>query len=335
MGAIKLKEYDRTKCRALGGGDAAIIMGAAKWRTRRDLALYKRGDIERQEQTDIMRRGLTLEPFLAAVYEERIGHKLEEAGKIWAHSEKDHLCAQVDALIEDDGQWEGKTSSKWVADQWGDLGTEEIPDSAYCQVQHGMGVTGRSWCDVTVVIGDDAAFDVLCKMADNGVDVSSYVAQMDVRTYRIKRNEKFIVEMFAIEDEFWERYVVGDNLPDDLVYMKHRDGVRPATESEDTEIAILKGAWIDVKQAEKHLEQMKEQVKEMVGASEGIDSRLGKVTWKKGKDKTVVDWKALAEALMESFRMFEEERDLIIADHTTTVPTARRFNVPCAWGKEV
>lgn len=336
-----LKEYDKRKGRAIGGGDSAIIMGAAKWRTRRELALYKRGDIPPQEQTEIMRRGLVMEPIVAEAYFKTTGNIVHTPDKIWAHKSVPHICAQVDGLVGEEGAWEGKTANKWMGDMWGEIGTEDIPDSTYVQVQHGMGVTGRKWCDVTVLIADDDVFATLCYMSESGVDqrmIVNYVCKMDLRTYRIKRNDEFISELYGIVDDFWKLYVVGDELPDDVELMTPRDNVRNANHAEQYALQMLYEAWINKERCEAEYEESVEQVKDMIGTDKGISGDVGRVTWSGASERSKVEWEYLARWLYSkahSAGVAPDSLEEYMERHTKTYKTKRRFNVPRAWKKDL
>jgi predicted phage-related endonuclease len=96
--------------------------------------------------------------------------------------------------------------------------------------------------------------------------------------------------------------------------------LRMATPEEEASI----GALIDVRSAiaalEKQEAELANRIKMAIGEADGLQSTLGKVTWKLSKDAEVVDWQGVAKALNAD--------QSLIKRFTEIRPGTRRFLLP-------
>lgn len=147
----------------LGSSDAAAILGVSKWATPLDA--YRRKvmpesvDEHDAAKLKIFRRGHLLEPVIRQMAVEDYGLDLVESNARHADPEFDWMRAEIDFETRDpDGSIvnnDCKAVSPFVADQWGEEGTDEIPIDYHAQFQFGMMVTGRARCDVWALFGSD------------------------------------------------------------------------------------------------------------------------------------------------------------------------------------
>ena len=166
---------DRTL--GIGGSDAAAACGRSKWKTRYQLWLEKTGQLPPKVDTEEMRWGRRLEAAILEEYAEREGVQLKRSNITIRHPDIEWMTANLDG-------WHGnivvdaKTSR--MPDEWGDGGSDEIPEDYKFQGQHYLAVTGL----------DRVHFPTL-------FFGSTY------KLFDVPRDEGFIVELIAQEHEFW------------------------------------------------------------------------------------------------------------------------------------
>lgn len=131
----------------------AAVLGVSPWQSPRSLWHEMRGDVPRPESNDAQRRGHYLEPAVLNWFTDQ--HDLELDGLLlqptyaldnWAAATPDAVTINMEggnALVE----------AKSVAydDEWGDEGTDAIPDYYLVQCQWQMHVSGIHRCYVPII----------------------------------------------------------------------------------------------------------------------------------------------------------------------------------------
>jgi len=139
----------------IGGSDVAAILGLSKWSTNIDIYNEKVStETPIDDPTPRMRWGNILEHPIGVEYANQTGFKVIRENRLLRHKKYKFLQANIDRRIL--GQKKGleiKTANQYAADDWGEPGTDQIPQYYIPQVMHYMIVTG--WCswDVAVLIG--------------------------------------------------------------------------------------------------------------------------------------------------------------------------------------
>ncbi len=171
--------------------DAAAICGISPWKTAFEVALEKTGVAVDRPPSPEMLWGLRHEATIAAAYTEETGTALERAPKFLTHPHLDWMGSSFDFFTAaGDRIIEIKTAGVFVADEWGDPGSDDVPDLYHMQVQHEMEVAGIGRADVAVLIGGN-----------------------DFRIYHLERNERLTKLMLGTEEEFWRNLQRGQ-IPD-------------------------------------------------------------------------------------------------------------------------
>lgn len=134
----------------IGGSDVAAILGLSKWRTPLDVYNSKVGEVSDEEDNASMEWGRRLGPVIRQAYSDKTGRAVECLGHIFRSGEHPFMIANVDGLCAD-RVLEIKTSRSGA--DWGEEGTDEIPEYYLTQVHHYMTVTRMELCDVAVLIG--------------------------------------------------------------------------------------------------------------------------------------------------------------------------------------
>ena len=178
----------------IGGSDAAAVCGLSPWKTPHDIFLEKIGLAPLVDETPAMRWGNLLEDAVADEYATQTGRKVRRARVMRRHKRHTYMIAHLDRTVDRIAAGDStgptrivevKTVGKWAnLDEWGEPGTDELPDYYLTQAHHNLAVTGADVCDMPILI-----------------------AGQDFRIYSVKRNEKIIADLVEIERVFWKECV--------------------------------------------------------------------------------------------------------------------------------
>lgn len=178
----------------IGGSDVAAILGLSPWRSAYDVWLTKTSEEELPddvEDNDAILFGHLLEPVVRDEFARRMKKQVTTSDTVFRHKEKPFLIANVDGLIVGESAGlEVKTASEYMAENWGEEMTDQIPQYYLTQVVHYIGVMGWERCYVAVLIGGNK-----------------------MRIYVVERDEDAIATLFALEEEFWIKHVVAKVAP--------------------------------------------------------------------------------------------------------------------------
>lgn len=313
------EEFLARRKQGLGGSDIAAIIGLLPWRTPRDIYLDKKGLAEPEPETDAMYWGTTLEDIVAREYSKRTGRKIERCNTLFQHPEHPFIIGNLDRVVYDEtgkrpvvnGRLitrrilECKTASQYAAGDWGEAGTDQIPEYYKAQVQWYMGITGALVCDVAVLIGN-----------------------RDFRIYTVYRDDAVIAYLFAEGVKFWRDYIETDSMPPavtlaDIESAFHGTPKARAFASQEVAEKVERYKELDdqVKAIKTEQEQLKVAICDHIGdAVELVATDARKLaSWSAAKPTSKTDWKAVAEEL-------EAPAD-IVAKHTTETMSARRFTI--------
>ena len=272
-------EFLERRKSGIGGSDVAAVLGVSKWKTPYQLWLDKTSDTVEEKESELLHFGQVLEQVIADEYARRNNVKVLRRNQLYRHADHPELIANIDRYVVGGKILECKTCNAYASSKFGD-GGDEVPDEYLLQVQHYMHVTGYHSADLAVLIGGNE-YRQFSLTYD--ADLAHYAADKCV--------------------EFWKSYVLTKTPPpatvqDDLG--AYYNAVSGSTVEATEEIAELLEEYKRIKGIEKEakedLEAISAQVKLFAGENEIIVDASGKpiATWKKGKDRATVDWKALA-----------------------------------------
>ncbi len=264
-----ISEWLEQRRKGIGGSDAGAVLGLSPYSTPLDVWLDKTGRSEPIEDNEAMYWGRTLEAVVAQVYAERTGDKIRRKG-MTASKEHPFMLANIDRAIvghaNGPGVLEIKTAGQHVADQWGESGSDEIPQHYYAQLAHYLAVTGYTWARLAVLIGG-----------------------RDFRVYDIPRDEEIIAKLVEEERNFWESYVKTDTPPDpanaaDIAKRWPKDNGTQITASEDIEQAVklLGDVKAEIKVLDGHKKDLEAEIKTAMGDAATLVDYAGNplATWK-------------------------------------------------------
>ena len=313
------EEFLARRRSGIGGSDIAAIIGISPWRTTRDIYLDKKGLVEPQEETDALYWGTTLEDIVAKEYAKRTWRKINRCNQQFTHPEHPFLIANIDrAVYDENGKkpvvngklvtsriLECKTASQYAAQDWGEPGTDQIPEYYKAQVQWYMGITGAKVCDVAVLIGN-----------------------RDFRIYTVERDEDVIQYLFREGITFWREYIEKDVMPpartlEDVERVCHGEAKKRKFADDLTIELVKRYAELDkqAKDIKTEQEQLKIKICDAIGDAVELAAPDGVklCTWSAAKPTAKTDWKAVAAEIGADAAT--------IAKHTTETMTARRFTL--------
>jgi len=181
----------------IGGSEIAAIVGLSQYRTPTQVWESKINPVQDEETSQPAYWGTVLEDVVAKEYAWRTGRKIQRLTSQMTHPDFPFAIANIDRAvinpeISGNVRWkngrvttdrllECKTANAFMDKQWGEAGTDSVPDAYLIQCQWYMGVTGASICDLAVLIGGQ-----------------------DFRIYTILRDDDLINDLLLQGAAFWE-----------------------------------------------------------------------------------------------------------------------------------
>jgi putative phage-type endonuclease len=301
-----------TRRSGIGGSDAGAILGLSPWKTPLDVWLEKTGQADSMEDTAATYWGRKLEDLVADEYVARTGRKVERCNDTLRHPERFYMLGHVDRLIWDGDRrprvrgeirtrriLECKTAGAFMAPEWGEAGTDQIPEAYLCQVQHYLAVTGCEVADVAVLIGG-----------------------RDFRLYEIPRDNELIRLLEDAEAQFWA--LVMENVPPaprslaDIAKRWPRDSGGQVMASQEVEQMVFE------------LRAMKDHAKDLDARIEACEGEIKKALMDAAElitpdGRKLATWKTQTSKRVELSRLKTERPE--IAAEFTTESTTRVFRL--------
>ena len=135
----------------IGGSECAAVLGLSKWATPFDIYQNKIGESEPQDETWEMARGHAMEPLLRQYFADTTGLEVSLPNSAIVHPKYPFMRYNPDGLCTGKILAEYKTAS--YGREWGDAGTDEIPQEYILQVQHGLACLDYEVAKASVSIG--------------------------------------------------------------------------------------------------------------------------------------------------------------------------------------
>ena len=183
----------------------------------------------------------------------------------------------------------------------------ELPQDVEAQVRWQMGVAGYPLAHVACL---RSGSDLVC--------------------YDVEHDEQTFAGLVVIAEDFRRRLAEGGPFAENAASVKARypadDG---STIEADTDITEAVQALVAVRERKRVLEEDDERLETAIKSRMGPATTLlapgFRVTWKKTKDRTEVDWKTLAEGFVKTLP--ETEREALVGIYSTVREGFRPFRV--------
>lgn len=289
----------------IGSSDAAAAVGLNPYKSQLELWLEKTGKTaandDHQGMDDPRFWGTLLEPYVAVAYQQKTDHKVRKVNAVLQHPTFPFMLANIDREVVGSADvqiLECKTAGEFGSRLWKD----GVPEYVQLQVQHQLAVTGKGAADVAVL---------LCGQK--------------LEVHRIERDEEVISRLVVLESQFWE-YVVTDTPPPADGSESAARALRHLYQGNDTTLDFTGNAELgktfnaladldqEIAAKERDAECLKQAIQQAMGDASKAAFANGVVTFKRAKDGSRIDTKALAVAHPD-----------IAARYTVTTPGSRRF----------
>ncbi|HBP6280103.1 TPA: YqaJ viral recombinase family protein [Pseudomonas aeruginosa] len=294
----------------IGSSDAAAAVGLNLYKSQLELWLEKTGrdtllpKINPLDEESPTYWGNILEPIVATHYTQRTGNRVRRINAVLQHSDPqlEWMLANIDREVIGTNEvqiLECKTAGINGARLW----KEGVPICVQLQVIHQLAVTGKQAADVAVLLGGQ-----------------------HLEIHHIKRDDELITRLIELERDFWS-YVQRDTPPP-------ADGSESADQAlrclypEDhgqrldfTQDLGLSAAFAELQSVRANLDtqiqreaELKQQLQQAMGDASRATFANGSVSWRKAKDRVVLDVPALL-----------KEKPYLLARYPTTKTGSRRF----------
>lgn len=280
---------DRTK--SIGGSDSAAVLGISPWKSPLELYLEKIGELPPVDETEAMRWGTILEEPVAKEFEARTGKRVMRVNRQLVHRDHPFITAHLDRRVaREPALLEVKTTNVFARD-WGEEGTDQVPEHYLAQVQHYLAVTGYQVAYVAALVGGQT-----------------------LKLYTVPRNETLVEAIVDAEVRFWKQHVEPRVPPEPRTSAEAsalwRNAIGRAVEATE-EVAAMHRILVDTREAIKKLEAEKDymelQLKAVLqDADQLVHEGKTLVTWKNVTAKKF-DAKAVQAAMPDLTSRFTKE----------------------------
>jgi putative phage-type endonuclease len=277
--------------KALGASEISAVMGVNPYLSAWDLWARKTGELQGVpiETNPRMRVGKAIERGIADAYAQETGFEVEWSDRTVVHPKRPWQCCTPDAYVRTSPErrgWNGGVDCKAVAmDQFyefGDPGTDAVPDHVSLQCQWTCSTLDCYWWDVAACTGSE------------------------LRIYTVLRDLELEGMLLEAGDEFWRKHVLA-NVPPPMTatptasaFLKHKhprgNGILRVPTGEEAVIIedfLLKRAVL--KAAKDQYDDAEVKLKAAIGDDDGFRfAGHDRITYKRIKDSTGYDYEALA-----------------------------------------
>lgn len=247
------------------------------------VALEKMGELERENLDDVVavQIGNLVEPRILDAYESLHSKLTVRSPDTLRHPLHRWLGAHIDGLVESAKVIEAKSVGWYMRREWGEPGTDEVPDRVLWQVQEQLAVTGCSIGEVPVCFIDENSLRQLLTGKLPPIEIYVIPADRDLEAYIVERCGKVWQHVEA-------RTLPEPEKPSD-VRLLYRKDTGAAVEADEA-IAAVHADLMLKKAAEKAAEAAVDEAKAQIQAFMKDASELryrGRTlaTWKKEKDR--------------------------------------------------
>ncbi len=177
----------RLRQKGIGGSDASSVLNLNPYKSSVKVYLEKT-DEEIEINTNMkMIIGEKLEEFVAKEFCNQTGKRVRNLNGILRNYKYPYAIANLDKVVVGENAFlECVVTNSFCKKNW----SEEVPINYQIQCYHYMAVTGATHCYVCALIGNE-----------------------EIKIYKLDRDQELIDHIMEKEEEFWNKYILGDEIP--------------------------------------------------------------------------------------------------------------------------
>lgn len=282
------QEWLKERKNYLGGSDLGAIAGLNPYRTTLDVYLDKTSDDIRCETSHTMRWGNLLEDVVAKAYAEDTGYDVEIEPNTIYHPKYKFLGANIDRWVGDrEYVLECKTAGFTKAKEWGEVGTDQIPESYLIQIAYYAAICDVPKVDIAVLIGGN-----------------------DFRIYTYTRNRELEDKLIKIACNFWHNHIK-KRIPPKCSNTRDTFNLFPQSNHHEIvaesnimqKLEELKEAREEESRIQSTIEKLKTDIQEFMQDYDILIDNNGNViaTWKNTAPRSLFDLKKFKEEAKEMY----------------------------------
>lgn len=173
--------------KGIGGSDASSILNLNPYKSSVNVYMEKIDENIEINNNMKMILGEKLEEFVAKEFCNQTGKKVRNLNGILRNHKYPYAIANLDKVVVGENAFlECVVTNSFCKKIW----SEEVPINYQIQCYHYMAVTGATHCYVCALIGNE-----------------------DIKIYKLERDEELIEYIMEKEEEFWKKYILGDDIP--------------------------------------------------------------------------------------------------------------------------
>jgi putative phage-type endonuclease len=197
------QDFANLRAKSLGGSDIGAILGFNRYRSAVDVWLEKTGRIVNEADSLPIRFGSFAEEFVASEYSLSTGHSLVSHPTALIHPQYEYIHGHIDRFVCDHPSiydasgsmvakrvLECKTANPFAKQEWGELGSDQVPMAYLAQCVWYLAITGLEQADLAVLMGNT-----------------------DFRIYEVHRDLELEQMVLERAQSFWKDHVLTDIPP--------------------------------------------------------------------------------------------------------------------------
>lgn len=234
-----------------GGTDAGSIIGLNPYSSAFSVWAEKTGQVPEFEGNVSTRVGNELEDFVAHLFMEETGKKVQRVNFTLVNPAYPFACANIDReIMGEDAILEIKTTNSWENTKLFRNG--QYPDQWLCQMTHYLAVTGCQKAYLAVLIE--------CR---------------ELKIFELERDENELGALMGAEKEFWDNYIIPRRTPPVDGHSATSDAIRKIFPVEVLPEADLSDCY-DLFSSRKALVESKKKIQTEIDAIENdLKIRMG------------------------------------------------------------
>lgn len=265
----------------IGGSDVAAILGINRYKTVYEVWEEKKHGIVTFEGNNITDWGKKLEPVILREFELKHNVKIFDNNAKYISKEYKELGCHPDgiAFIKENCLIEAKTVSTQAFKHWGN----ELPLEYYCQVQHNLFVCNLNKAYFIYFVLDDRNYSEI----------------------EITRDNDFIQKQNDYLCDWWNRYIIGDEVPIKVVQDYEKESPdQQIIEANDDILKVFDSLVIakeKFNKAKEEKEALEDKLKEFIGSNTDLHSGLQTLATWRTQVRVQMDTKKFKEEMPETY----------------------------------